>query len=53
MEQEKYTLAEAEAILARKRCTTWGHEYDEIKDMAGRIVRIFCGRCGAEFKEVT
>lgn len=46
MSEPTYTLAEAQAVLARRECNRYGHEYAHISEFGGALIRIICDRCG-------
>lgn len=46
MTEQRYTLVEAQAELARRKCVRHGHDYNHLRDLGGTLIRIVCSRCG-------
>jgi hypothetical protein len=53
--ETRYTLAEAERLLARRECLTEGHalEQEVVRTAGGETVHLilWCSRCGGRFTE--
>lgn len=53
---EKYTLAEARAIIAQERCAESGHDLlqDNWRNSITKemYVKVWCERCGTKFEAV-
>lgn len=51
VDNQRYTLEEAQVILKKQACTTYGHDYDVVSKRLDNVpVRVICARCGAKWE---